>query len=151
MIIQYIDKPLDEMSVEELRLERFVQTWIKERVRRERRDLAYNIEKKEEYIKEKLPTWNEIDLLQSRGEITKEEARHFRISRSRRENQLTKWEDRLIFADMWLLHMNAYLAKIDEKIENKTYVKEIKHRTRKRKKNSVHKGVQSREKSVSEH
>lgn len=125
MIISYIDKPLSEMSLEELRLERFVQTWIKERVRRERRDLEYKIKKKEEYLQEQLPNWNKIDSLQIRGEITKDEARRYRLSRGRRERQLEKWEDRLIFADMWLLHMNAYLAKIDEKIENRKYGKDL--------------------------
>lgn len=125
MIISYIDKPLNEMSLEELRLERFVQTWIKERVRRERRDLEYKIKKKEEYLQEQLPNWNKIDSLQIRGEITKDEARRYRLSRGRRERQLEKWEDRLIFADMWLLHMNAYLAKIDEKIENRKYGKDL--------------------------
>ena len=125
MIIQYIDKSLSEMSLEELRLERFVQTWIKERVRREKRDLEYQIKKKEEYLKEQLPGWNKIDSMQIRKEITKEEARRYRLCRARRERQLEKWEDRLIFADMWLLHMNAYLAKIDEKIENRKYGKEI--------------------------
>ena len=129
MIIQYIDKPLEEMDLEELQMERFVQTWIKERVRRERRDLAYQMKKKEEYLKENLPSWNEIDSLQIRKIITKDEAKRFRMRRGRRERQLEKWEDRLIFADMWLLHMNAYLAKIDEKIENRKYGKEVKYRT----------------------
>lgn len=125
MIIQYVDKPLEKMDLEELQLERFVQTWIKERVRRERRDLEYQMKKKEEYLKEKLPTWNEIDSLQVTQKITKDEAKRFRLRRVRRERQLEKWEDRLIFADMWLLHMNAYLAKIDENIENKKYGKEV--------------------------
>lgn len=125
MIIQYIDKPLEKMDLEELQLERFVQTWIKERVRRERRDLEYKMGKKEEYLRDNLPSWNEIDSLQVQQKITKEEARSFRLRRGRRERQLEKWEDRLIFADMWLLHMNAYLAQIDEKIENRKYGKKV--------------------------
>ena len=129
MILQYIDKPLEEMDLEELQTERFVQTWIKERVRRERRDLEYKMKKREEYIKENLPTWNEIDSLQITQKITKDEAKIFRLRRGRRERQLEKWEDRLIFADMWLLHMNAYLAKIDEHIENKKYGKKVHYRT----------------------
>ena len=117
------------MDLEELQTERFVQTWIKERVRRERRDLEYKMKKREEYIKENLPTWNEIDSLQITQKITKDEAKIFRLRRGRRERQLEKWEDRLIFADMWLLHMNAYLAKIDEHIENKKYGKKVHYRT----------------------
>lgn len=125
MIIQYVDKPLEKMDLEELRIERSVQTWIKERVRRERRDLEYKIEKKREYLRSDLPNWNDIDALQVQKKISKEEARHFRISRGRRERILENWEDRLAFADMWLLHMNAYLARIDEKIENRKYGKEV--------------------------
>lgn len=141
MIIQYIDKPIEQMDLEELRMERSVQTWIKERVRRERRDLAYQMQRREEYLKKKVPSWNEIDSLQIRKLITKDEAKRFRLSRARREGQIERCEDRLAFADLWLLHMNAYLKKIDERIEIKKYGKEVQYGTRARKKDSVHESV----------
>ena len=115
-MIQFIDKPIEEMNLAELRAERYVQTWIKERVRRERRDLVYKMKQKEDYLKEKLPSWTKIDTLLVQGKITKDEAKCFRIRRSRRERQLEEWEDRLVFADMWLHHMNAYLTAIDERM-----------------------------------
>lgn len=133
MIIRYIDKPLDRMSIDELHAERHVQTWIKERVRRERRDLAYQIKKKEEYLENNVPSWEELDALRDQKKITPAESRVLRSSRRKKERQIVEWNERLAFADMWLLHMNAFLERIDDKINWRKYGREIHKGTRKRK------------------
>ena len=124
MILQYIDKPINEMTLEELKTERAVHVWLAMSITNVASWLQKKIERDKYKFEHKQPKDVMEDVAEAyiNGVISDEEyANYKRASRIGNRGAYFFYqgrrEDKIKYAEIIALHHRAFVAEIDERID----------------------------------
>lgn len=123
MIMRFIDKPLEEMTVKELRREKAMHVWVAMTLGNVSKWIQGTIDKAEidREADKKAEGKDELAEAYINGLLTDEEYRNYKKADAMSDGYhafvKSRREDKIMYASMLMLHHRAFVAEIDERID----------------------------------